>query len=365
MGLCKIILENNIRIAAAILICFIICSIMHINSVKIKLLLMSLVWVRILIPLSINYNISIAPDKLPERLSQTADVNAVYGMKMNLVLAGIWLAGIIMIFFHNMLENMRLRNRLSTSIPHELAIENKRVKIYMNDYIDSAIVYGILKPKIYMSYSVDYSEIKYLYEHECMHIRHKHHIIKLIVSMAVIVNWFNPLLWMFYKRYMEYIELVCDYDCCKKHRCEENWHSEYAKVLLGLSCVSNEKKVRVLGFSNDYIIIQNRIKNIMSQQKIHIRSTVVAFLLLTFVIVILSIKPKMQIAAAVDNERLNINGSEEQVEQEDIKYDKNKTNETRKGSGGGYVQSYKEEYDEDDEVDTEIRIYVTLPIVKD
>ena len=365
MGLCKIILENNIRITAAILICFIICSIMHINSVKIKLLLMSLVWVRILIPLSINYNMSIAPDKLPERLSQTADVNAVYGMKMNLVLAGIWLAGIIMIFFHNMLENMRLRNRLSTSIPHELAIENKRVKIYMNDYIDSAIVYGVFKPKIYMSYSVDYSEIKYLYEHECMHIQHKHHIIKLIVGIAVVVNWFNPLLWMFYKRYMEYIELVCDYDCCKKHRCEENWHSEYAKVLLGLSCESNEKKVRVLGFSNDYIIIQNRIKNIMSQQKIHIRSTVVAFLLLTFVIVILSIKPKMQIAAAVDNERLNINGSEEQAEQEDVKHDKNKTYETTKGTDGGYVRSYKEEYEKYDEVDTGIRIYVTLPIVKD
>lgn len=133
----------------------------------------------------------------------------------------------------------------------------------------------------------------------------------------------------------------------KKHRCEENWHSEYAKVLLGLSCESNEKKVRVLGFSNDYIIIQNRIKNIMSQQKIHIRSTVVAFLLLTFVIVILSIKPKMQIAAAVDNERLNINGSEEQAEQEDVKHDKNKTYETTKGTDGGYVRSYKEEYDED------------------
>ena len=362
MGLCKIILENNIRITAAILVCFIIFSIMHINSVKIKLLLMSLVWVRILMPLSINYNISIAPDKLPERLSQTADVNAVYGMKIYLVLSGIWIAGIIIIFFHNMMENIRLRNRLSTSIPHELVIENKRVKIYMNDYIDSAIVYGILKPKIYMSYSVDYSEIKYLYEHEYMHIHHKHHIIKLIVSMAVIVNWFNPLIWMFYKQYMEYIELVCDYDCCKKHRCEENWRCEYAKALLRLSCESNEKRVRVLGFSNDYIIIQNRIKNIMSQQKIHIRSTVIAFLLLTFFIVMLFIKPKIQIAAAVDKERLNINGSEEQVEQED---DKNKTNETRKGSGGGYVQSYKEEYDEDDEVDTEIRIYVTLPIVKD
>ena len=60
---------------------------------------MSLVWVRILMPLSINYNISIAPDKLPERLSQTADVNAVYGMKIYLVLSGIWIAGIIVILF--------------------------------------------------------------------------------------------------------------------------------------------------------------------------------------------------------------------------------------------------------------------------
>ena len=230
MGLCKIILENNIRITAAILVCFIIFSIMHINSVKIKLLLMSLVWVRILMPLSINYNISIAPDKLPERLSQTADVNAVYGMKIYLVLSGIWIAGIIIIFFHNMMENIRLRNRLSTSIPHELVIENKRVKIYMNDYIDSAIVYGILKPKIYMSYSVDYSEIKYLYEHEYMHIHHKHHIIKLIVSMAVIVNWFNPLIWMFYKQYMEYNENYTE----NTLENERLWYSQHNNELTSL-----------------------------------------------------------------------------------------------------------------------------------
>ena len=36
-----------------------------------------------------------------------------------------------------------------------------------------------------------------------------------------------------------------------------------------------------------------------------------------------------------------------------------------KGTDGGYVRSYKEEYEKYDEVDTGIRIYVTLPIVKD
>ena len=51
------------------------------------------------------------------------------------------------------------------------------------------------------------------------------------------------------------------------------------------------------------------------------------------------VSPEEEIVHAEENVQL------EQVEQEDINYDKNKTNETRKGSGGGYVQSYKEEYD--------------------
>ena len=49
------VLENNIRVMAAILICLLICGLMRIKSAKLKLLLMSLVWVRILIPLSIRF----------------------------------------------------------------------------------------------------------------------------------------------------------------------------------------------------------------------------------------------------------------------------------------------------------------------
>ena len=38
------ILENNIRVMAAMLICLFICGLMRIKSAKLKLLLMSLVW---------------------------------------------------------------------------------------------------------------------------------------------------------------------------------------------------------------------------------------------------------------------------------------------------------------------------------
>ena len=54
MGYIQIILENNIKIALAILACLLICKITHVKSVRIRMLLMSLVWVRIIIPFSIR-----------------------------------------------------------------------------------------------------------------------------------------------------------------------------------------------------------------------------------------------------------------------------------------------------------------------
>ena len=57
MGYIQIILENNIKIALAILACLLICKITHVKSVRIRMLLMSLVWVRIIIPFSIKFAI--------------------------------------------------------------------------------------------------------------------------------------------------------------------------------------------------------------------------------------------------------------------------------------------------------------------
>ena len=146
------VLENNIRVMAAILICLLICGLMRIKSAKLKLLLMSLVWVRILIPLSIRFNIK----------------------------------RVVVIFLHNMLADMKFRNRLSTSIPQEILAGGKRVKVYRSDYISSGLVYGVVRPKVYISYAVNDEDVPYLYEHEYTHICHKHHIIKIITGIAVL-----------------------------------------------------------------------------------------------------------------------------------------------------------------------------------
>ena len=76
MGYIQIILENNIKIALAILACLFICKITHVKSVRIRMLLMSLVWVRIIIPFSIKFNVNSTSSYVLTKMVNTGDFNS-------------------------------------------------------------------------------------------------------------------------------------------------------------------------------------------------------------------------------------------------------------------------------------------------
>jgi len=366
------VLENNIRVMAAILICLLICGLMRIKSAKLKLLLMSLVWVRILIPLSIRFNIKIVSTDI---LSEVSYTDSVTGITINMyeILAVIWLLGIVVIFLRNMLADMKFRNGLSTSIPQEILAGGKRAKVYRSDYISSGLVYGVVRPKVYISYAVNDEDVPYLYEHEYTHIRHRHHIIKIITGIAAVIYWYNPLVWMFYKYYAEYIELSCDYDCCNRHRDDEDWSKKYANILLNSAYKGNVTKVRVLGFNNDYRITINRIGNIMKPQSASTSKVAVSLLILTVVMAALFIKPTVQYVEAGGSE---VNRStdviekieqtdksvqiedEEQAEDEVIKTEQKEVDGKVLGTGGQYVQSYQEVIDDDGNL---VKVVVKYP----
>lgn len=76
MGYIQIILENNIKIALAIRACLLICKITHVKSVRIRMLLMSLVWVRIIIPFSIKFNVNSTSSYVLTKMVNTGDFNS-------------------------------------------------------------------------------------------------------------------------------------------------------------------------------------------------------------------------------------------------------------------------------------------------
>ena len=122
---------------------------------------------------------------------------------------------------------------------------------------------------------------------------------------------------MFYKYYAEYIELSCDYDCCNRHRDDEDWSKKYANILLNSAYKGNVTKVRVLGFNNDYRITINRIGNIMKPQSASTSKVAVSLLILTVVMAALFIKPTVQYVEAGNDEVNQSIGDSGEIGQEE------------------------------------------------
>lgn len=132
-----------------------------------------------------------------------------------------------------------------------------RDNIYLSEKVQSPAVYGIIKPKIILPVAYENADIKYILSHENMHIRHADNFWRLLAFLAASVHWFNPLAWVFLKRFLSDIELVCDENAIKNYNEEER--KDYARTLL--SCAEN-KTVFASAFGGAKL--KTRINNILS-----------------------------------------------------------------------------------------------------
>ena len=75
-----------------------------------------------------------------------------------------------------------------------LGTDRKKKDVYITGTVDTFLDmcirdrgYGVVRPKVYISYAVNDEDVPYLYEHEYTHICHKHHIIKIITGIAAVI----------------------------------------------------------------------------------------------------------------------------------------------------------------------------------
>lgn len=136
--------------------------------------------------------------------------------------------------------------RKSAEIQMRLGL-GKRVPLYKSTVIDSPMLVGILKPCIYMP-SVLLAEMEgkendicLILHHELVHYKRKDIWYKWLFQAALCVHWFNPLLYVFNRKFNMDCELACDekvmallseegrraygnvlLDVAQKNLCEEN-----------------------------------------------------------------------------------------------------------------------------------------------
>ena len=119
-------------------------------------------------------------------------------------LAGwVWLIGLAAMLLYALVSYLRLRRRVSASIP-------LRENIYVCDEVPSPFILGIVHPRIYLPSALDEAQRGSVLSHERAHLARRDYWWKPLGFALLAVYWFNPLLWLAYTLLCRDIELACD-----------------------------------------------------------------------------------------------------------------------------------------------------------
>ena len=138
-----------------------------------------------------------------------------------------------------------------------------RENIYECDNLPSPFVMGIIKPKIYIPFRLEEKELEYILCHEKHHIKRLDHIFKPLATALCTVYWFNPLVWVAYFLFISDMEMSCDEWVITKTG--RDTAGDYSSSLLAFALNKRHLPLGPLAFGESSA--GRRIKNIMSFKK--------------------------------------------------------------------------------------------------
>jgi len=138
----------------------------------------------------------------------------------------IWVFGVIALFIYSIISYVKIKRKLQTAT---------RVdgNVFETDAIGTAFVCGFIRPKIYVPANIGDANLSYILEHEHTHIRRKDYLIKPIAFLALILHWFNPLMWLCFALMSRDMEMSCDESVLR--RLGDGAKGGYSNSLLSLS----------------------------------------------------------------------------------------------------------------------------------
>jgi len=191
----------------------------------------------------------------------------------------VWLIGIAVLLCYSISSYFKLSLRLSTATLYK---EN----IYETDRINTPFVFGFIRPKIFIPTGLAQNELDYILKHEQVHIKRKDHIIKPLAFLAVVLHWFNPLIWYCFFLMSKDMEMSCDERVLIESK--EDIRASYSNSLLSLS-VKQSGILMPLTFGESNV--KARIKNVLNFKKPLLWKVFIAAILVAVVSVVLMTNP--------------------------------------------------------------------------
>ena len=172
-------------------------------------------------------------------------------------LAGwVWLIGLGAMLLYALASYLRLRRRVSVSLP----IQDN---IYLCDAISSPFILGVVKPHIYLPSGLDEVQRQNVLSHERAHLARRDHWWKPLGFALLAVYWFNPVLWLAYTLLCRDIELACDERVIRTM--DESAVKTYSTVLL--ACSMPRKAVITCPLAFGEVGVKERVRNALHYKK--------------------------------------------------------------------------------------------------
>lgn len=154
----------------------------------------------------------------------------------------------------------------------------RRLAIRQLDRISTPLTYGFLRPVILLPKAMDWNDreaLRFVLEHEYMHICHLDAVGKLLLIAAACVHWFNPLVWVMVVLCGRDMELCCDEAVLRQLGLQSK--AAYATALLRMESARSGFRPLCSSFCKN--ALEERIVAMMKGKKTSVAALVAAVLL--------------------------------------------------------------------------------------
>lgn len=179
-------------------------------------------------------------------------------LRVTFAIRCLWLVGIPCFLAYFIFSYIRMKRRLAECLPGEEGV------CYV-DGICTPMVFGILRPQIYLPVEMNPEFYDCVLQHERIHLRRLDYLWKILAYLISIVHWVNPVVWLAYYLLCCDMEKACD-EAVTEHLERED-RQEYAEALLAMATDTTARRVFAAPVCFDEGDIKGRIRHVLKCRK--------------------------------------------------------------------------------------------------
>lgn len=301
--------------------CFLICAVLILRLIfkkaplYIRCLMWALVGLRLIMPFSIESDLSLVPSSSPvssyveqnladavtppttegiphsstdnEALSPsvptspslTNDSKAFQSIILEEHLFWAWAFGAAAMLLYVAISYFRLKRKVKNAVVYD-----EDVRIYNGK--GAPFLLGVIKPKTYVPLGFQKEQLDCIVAHEKAHVKGLDHVFKPIAFVILSLHWFNPLAWVAYVLYCKDTELACDERAVRKM--DMTRRKQYSLALLSYSG-GRLKIASPLAFGEGEI--KERVKRVINYKRPSLGIVLAAIVALTITAVLFVTSP--------------------------------------------------------------------------